>query len=343
LSADHVTAGDETLTIPVQVSKNGGAFVNLATPANATHIDPHGCGWYYIDLAIADTGTPGPIIVRGTEATIDPAETVYDVVAATNAGFTALPNAAADAAGGLPISDAGGLDMDNITVTLKNGAHGGTSATIVLSATQPIKADVSYWGGYAIAYVNQAGVPLVDLCYINGTTIAGTSTQVAASFLNMFNVAAGSMRLTVASYNQGADNNTILASVTYGNNALLTAIGTRMATFTLPTYFSVLSIDAVGKVTYVNTAPPTAAVIADAVLDEAAAGHTGVIVVNLDAKVSEVGGGTGLTAQETRDAMKLAPTAGDPAAASVDKHLDDLVPGSPVNITVEDSTKVVIS
>jgi hypothetical protein len=33
----------------------------------------------------------------------------YDAV---RAGLTALPNAAADAAGGLPISDAGGLDMD---------------------------------------------------------------------------------------------------------------------------------------------------------------------------------------------------------------------------------------
>jgi len=30
------------------------------------------------------------------------------------------------------------------------------------------------------------------------------------------------------------------------------------------------------------------------------------------------------TAQQTRDAMKLAPTAGDPAAGSVDKHLDDI-------------------
>lgn len=30
------------------------------------------------------------------------------------------------------------------------------------------------------------------------------------------------------------------------------------------------------------------------------------------------GGGTGLTAQQTRDAMKLAPTAGDPAAGSLD-------------------------
>ncbi len=36
------------------------------------------------------------------------------------------------------------------------------------------------------------------------------------------------------------------------------------------------------------------------------------------------GGGSGLTAQETRDAMKLAPTAGAPGADSVDDKLDDL-------------------
>ena len=35
--------------------------------------------------------------------------------------------------------------------------------------------------------------------------------------------------------------------------------------------------------------------------------------------------GSGLSAQEVRDAMKLAPTAGDPDAGSVDKHLDDLL------------------
>jgi hypothetical protein len=36
------------------------------------------------------------------------------------------------------------------------------------------------------------------------------------------------------------------------------------------------------------------------------------------------GGGTGLTAQQTRDAMMLAPTAGAPAAGSIDDHLDDM-------------------
>lgn len=38
--------------------------------------------------------------------------------------------------------------------------------------------------------------------------------------------------------------------------------------------------------------------------------------------------GSGLTAQQTRDAMKLAPTGGAPAAGSVDDHLDDI--GTPV-------------
>lgn len=37
------------------------------------------------------------------------------------------------------------------------------------------------------------------------------------------------------------------------------------------------------------------------------------------------GGGSGLTAQETRDAMKLAPTAGAPAAGSVDQELDSIL------------------
>jgi hypothetical protein len=114
LAADHVTPAGAGLTIPVQVSKNGGEFADLATPANATSI---GSGWYYVDLAVADTGTLGPLIVRGTEVTIDPAEIVYQVVPATNAGFSSTPNAAADAPGGLPISDAGGLDMDSLVPT----------------------------------------------------------------------------------------------------------------------------------------------------------------------------------------------------------------------------------
>lgn len=43
--------------------------------------------------------------------------TNVDLRDAVRAGLTALPNAAADAAGGLPISDAGGLDLDDIPIT----------------------------------------------------------------------------------------------------------------------------------------------------------------------------------------------------------------------------------
>ena len=114
-SADHVTAATGK-TIAVVISKNGGAFANPAAGAtNATEI---GNGWYYVDLAAADTDTLGPLIVRGTAGTIDPAELIVEVVKATNAGFAALPDAAADAAGGLPISDAGSLDLDGLATAL---------------------------------------------------------------------------------------------------------------------------------------------------------------------------------------------------------------------------------
>lgn len=125
LSADHVTAAGEALTVPVQISKNGGTFANLATPANATHIDPHGCGWYYIDLAVADTDTLGPLIVRGTEGTIDPVELICEVVAPTNAGFTALPAVVAGAASGLPLKDASNfLNVANIPAAAAGAAGG---------------------------------------------------------------------------------------------------------------------------------------------------------------------------------------------------------------------------
>ncbi len=46
---------------------------------------------------------------------------------------------------------------------------------------------------------------------------------------------------------------------------------------------------------------------------------------SIDALIADIEAGSGLTAQETRDAMKLAPTAGDPAAGSVDAHLADIL------------------
>ncbi len=116
LSSDHVSDA-ASKTIAIVISKNGAGFGNPnAGATNATEVGGagNGNGWYYVDLDATDTGTLGPLIVRGTVATIDPVEIVYWVANQYNMGLSALPNVAADGAGGLPISDAGGLDVDAI-------------------------------------------------------------------------------------------------------------------------------------------------------------------------------------------------------------------------------------
>jgi len=111
------------------------------------------------------------------------------------------------------------------------------------------------------------------------------------------------------------------------------AIGTDAASKVLVTPAQKIVTDANGKVTYANAAPPTAADVKTAVeadgskldhLWEMTVDDAGVRQLTANALELGPGGGTGLTAQQTRDAMKLAPTAGDPAAGSVDKHLDDI-------------------
>jgi hypothetical protein len=79
LSSDHVTPATGK-TIPVQISKNGGAYGNPnAGATNATEIAN---GSYYVDLDTTDTGTLGPLIVRGTEGTIDPIVSINQVILA---------------------------------------------------------------------------------------------------------------------------------------------------------------------------------------------------------------------------------------------------------------------
>lgn len=67
--------------------------------------------------------------------------------------------------------------------------------------------------------------------------------------------------------------------------------------------------------------------VATALLNELVESDSGVsrfTAAALEQAPAGGGGGGGLTAQQVRDAMKLAPTAGSPAAGSVDKHLDDI-------------------
>lgn len=83
-------------------------------------VDGTNCpGQYRLDLSDTIVASAGMVTLylRGA-ANMVPCVAEIEVVSvnkfdAVRGGMTALPNAAADAAGGLPISDAGGLDLDN--------------------------------------------------------------------------------------------------------------------------------------------------------------------------------------------------------------------------------------
>ena len=125
---------EEALTLTandLQLSKNCGAALAKNESTNATHI--YG-GNYKVPLDATDTGAlgtlelmckiSGALPIRKTFVVV-PANIYDSIISGTgvlHADITqcggsavatgAIPNAAADAAGGLPISDAGGLDLD---------------------------------------------------------------------------------------------------------------------------------------------------------------------------------------------------------------------------------------
>lgn len=124
-AVEHNTAG-----IDLWYRREGEAKASITEAALAALTTAHtdggiehiGDGEYRIDLPDAAFATgaqhvdvggtvTGMIVIGGRVRLVD-----YDPEDTVRLGLTALPNAAADAAGGLPISDAGGLDMDAILV-----------------------------------------------------------------------------------------------------------------------------------------------------------------------------------------------------------------------------------
>ena len=116
------------------------ALADLTTAHTDGGIEAVGDGEYRLDLPDAalltganyvDIGgtVTDMIVIGGRIRLVD-----VDLEDTVRMGMTALPNAAADAAGGLPISDAGGLDIDSLVSDLSN----------VLSATAlTVKATIS--------------------------------------------------------------------------------------------------------------------------------------------------------------------------------------------------------
>jgi hypothetical protein len=119
--SDFATGSNYTpATGDVKVSKNGGAQANIGTLPTYSN-----GAWEFtltgtelsartIEVAVVDSATKAVDDEFFVVETFGHASAMYpaDYIDGVRNGLTALPNAAADAAGGLPISDAGGLDLD---------------------------------------------------------------------------------------------------------------------------------------------------------------------------------------------------------------------------------------
>lgn len=115
-----------TAGIDIEYRREGAVSVDIVEATLAALTTAHtdggflhiGNGYYRLDLpdAACAAGATGVLIHGTVTGMVVIGEYIqlvtYDPFDAVRLGLTALPNAAADGAGGLPISDAGGLDLD---------------------------------------------------------------------------------------------------------------------------------------------------------------------------------------------------------------------------------------
>jgi len=120
-AVEHNTTGIDLFyrrELAVRVAITEVALAALTTAHADGGIEHISDGYYRLDLpdlafatgadSVLVGGTVTGMVVIGTEVQL----VDYNPEDAVRLGLTALPNAVADAAGGLPISDAGGLDLD---------------------------------------------------------------------------------------------------------------------------------------------------------------------------------------------------------------------------------------
>jgi hypothetical protein len=175
LSSDHLSDATSK-TIAVTISKNGAAFGNPSAGAtNATEI---ASGWYYVDLSTTDTGTTGPLIVRGTSSGVDNVESLFVVVDAHNAGFDGVPSVVAGASGGLPTGNASGqVTLTSAYDPAKTAAQAGDAMALTSGERTTLAGVIWAVLTSGLSTANSIGKLLVD--NINAT-ISSRSSHSAA-------------------------------------------------------------------------------------------------------------------------------------------------------------------
>lgn len=232
--------------------------LDLPDAAVATGVD-------YVDVGGTVTGM---VVIGGRIRLTD-----FDLSDSVRGGLTALPNAAADAAGGLVISDAGGLDVDtlnsNVSAIL---ADTGTDGVVVATASKT---------GYRLS---ATGVDDIFDEPLSGHTTAGSFG--AAAYVIRSNTAQAGATSTItldasASATDDFYNNQrifIVSGTGAGQGTYITDYNgtTKVATVqdswrTNPSSDSVFVIVPAGGIP--GASAPTAADVADAVWDEPWADH----------------------------------------------------------------------
>lgn len=229
-SSDHSTPSTGK-TIAITISKNGGVFGNPnAGATNATEISS---GFYKFTLDTTDTNTVGPLAWRGAVSGVDDAGDVYDVVKATNGGFTALPDAAAEAAGGLYTrgtgagqiaQDANGnvrVNVDTIKTQAVTLSGGVTIPAATLASTTNITAGTittttnlttnNDKTGYALS---AAGVTAVWAEVMDGTR---TAVQAMRGFIAALLGKASGLDTNAPKYRDIADSKNVIDATTDAN------------------------------------------------------------------------------------------------------------------------------
>jgi hypothetical protein len=249
-----------TLATPSTAWSSGG-FVEV----DATNMP----GLYRLDIpdaAVASGADSVVVTVKGAtgmvQADIEVQLTGVDLMDAVRGGMTALPNAAAEAAGGLYTRGSGAGQINqpangliDANVTRFGGTAGTFSAgrpevnTTHLAGTsqtaRDIGASVLLSTGTGTGQLDfTSGVVKANLAQILGTALTETAGQIAAGFKKFFNVASP----TAQADNLPLNTDYTSARATKLDN-LDATVSSRMATFTLPTNFSALAITAGGAVT----------------------------------------------------------------------------------------------
>lgn len=223
LSSDHVSAATGK-TVAIKISKAGGAFADPnAGASNATEVSN---GWYKFALDATDTNTLGDLVVRGTAASCDDSEQVMQLVKATNGGLTALPDAAAEAAGGLYTrgTGAGQINQPANGMIDANVVRNAGTAITAASGIQEVK--VASIAANAITATAIAADAITDAKVASDVTIASVTGAVGSVTGNVGGNVTGSVGsvaaggITSSSFAAGAIDNAAIATDAIGSAEL---------------------------------------------------------------------------------------------------------------------------